>query len=622
MADNKLKLYEDKTETYPDSEIGGFGIKSGSKRKGSPTSSATQKKHRTESPCHTCSTSGGLVHTSTDVTPADNTVQETLRAKLTSVLEDKLTYVCGGGKEKTCTNKDMNISFMEDYFPDAFETPYRWPLRFDFKHSSYSTDDLREPKEGKSGWLPLRRGDEAEHKTFHMLAEMFYQKNIPSFIISGYTWMKMFPKELLRVLKEELPTDKIREGEIDLLIFLPNKGVLALEVKSRVNTEDKRSLKRVIEKGFREQCTKAVKFLVNSSYDLTDGVNYILIKVMSFPNCSRINIGSLICQNCSEHFITQDDLQSTNKLYKWFELLLEKYSTHPSVIQFNSKVYTSIISRLLGPHLRVEIKDVIKETHKQIDQIEGSITSKETKWIQLNRRQVVIASKNPHFLWLTGDPGSGKTILADWKVTNILHKKTGSKHIIYLIAGNRDMLFKEWMNKWFTSKLVGEEKNFELKIEAIEDSFGRSHQYQLGGLLAVVEKLKKKHVDSDLSIIIDEFRILAQNTSEQTMKKFSNLGLKNLWVILNPFSLFPGHSVLLSLGFEIFHLNGVMRMSMTNLNFVNHWLGKSYKIGHSIDGLTPKIYKMECICGDLAVKEVHSCTPLLISKLTEYVSRE
>lgn len=48
--------------------------------------------YRFESSCATCSTADGLVHTSTEANPADHKAQKKVRAKLTSVFEDKCSW--------------------------------------------------------------------------------------------------------------------------------------------------------------------------------------------------------------------------------------------------------------------------------------------------------------------------------------------------------------------------------------------------------------------------------------------------------------------------------------------------------------------------------------------------
>ncbi|KAJ8024296.1 hypothetical protein HOLleu_36996 [Holothuria leucospilota] len=516
---------------------------------------------------------------------------------------------------------EFNKSFIKDHFPNISKETYMYPLVIQPLHPHESTSDMKEKnrdRKQKSRKFNTRKGYEGEQKTALALLRMFEHFKIPVFMIRSYLWNKTLCKGLVEVLEKNLPNETPDDGEQDILVFLPKVGVLLIEVKSRSEKNFDDALRKS-----RTQLKALLKYVSYSTLDLIVDRNVPFVKVVSFPYYSRKFIRTAVCDTCFRHFIAEDDLTSPETLHSWYEELIHPLQRDPS--NFDQELVGALVARLIGPLTNVVVKgmsEVIADTCTNVEKYGSPQQIKNL--FQLNEEQKRICFKDPRYLWITGDPGTGKTVLALWKVQQILTKK--QKHIIYLIAGNRDMMLIKLIETLFNSNRTGERNDVQLRIESIETVCPRIQQwYDWEGLLYVIKTLTQQNIDSYVSIIVDEFRLVSNDASGLPEKivtgkenlKFGNL--KNLWIIQKPFCKTTPDFSILELGFELVNLQKIMRMSAPNIKLINRLLNNAIIGGHACDGPSPELYKMECICKKLQATDEPTCIPFLIRRLTEEV---
>lgn len=346
----------------------------------------------------------------------------------------------GAGCRETFTFDEANNRYMTRYFPDSDRRVYCCPPVFEYKHPGEPSDIITNAKNDEN--VPFltftydtlkeeRKGEVPEEKTIQMFSTMFQKYNIPSFIIHGYNWKTIYMKKLVELDPNAYKSFRklgLKEGEMDLFISIPGKCFMIVEVKA-VDPRNKTFLGNVVTKAF-SQCGKTVTFLSTICCNLQGYKNIPLIKVVALPNCEMNILKELnYCPACFELFspniVFRENFETVDALHEWFQNVLRLYTGEQS--QYDLALHESLIGRLIGPASLLEVRtnsESILRTAHQIEEEHGTAAKIQTRFMQLNPEQLAVKFNKLQFLWIRGEPASGKTVLAYMKIQEILEESS------------------------------------------------------------------------------------------------------------------------------------------------------------------------------------------------------
>ncbi|XP_071811907.1 uncharacterized protein [Apostichopus japonicus] len=400
------------------------------------------------SPCAHC---GGASSSTSCIELLQQNGDSKILGSIRKVSEKIIHYDFGAGHKEHLSFDDANERYMTRHFPQSDEPAvHACPPVYEYVHPGEPTDIIEDsnPKK-KVQYLNFnydtlqreRMGEVAEEIVLRMFLKMFEKHKISAFIVHGYNWKTSYLKKLLALqpsLSKSFKKLGINEGEIDLLISIPQKCLIVVEVKA---INHKNNFTNVVRKAF-AQCGKTSKFLSSVASDLYGNKNIWLLKVVALPSGCRDTLTEFnYCRVCSRHIITEKDLNTANTLHEWYKTLIDLHKTELDDSLFDYLLHKSLIERLIGTASLMEVKpakdektperpqkesrtvaESIQWTVHQITEEHGTAAKimSRSLWYQLTPEQLAVDFKDPKLLWLSGQPASGKTVLALWKIDNIL----------------------------------------------------------------------------------------------------------------------------------------------------------------------------------------------------------
>ncbi|XP_076466984.1 uncharacterized protein LOC143298141 isoform X2 [Babylonia areolata] len=239
-------------------------------------------------------------------------------------------------------------------------------------------------------------------------------------------------------------------GEFDLLLVLKDYGFLIIEIKA-VGDIQQGSLEDALQKELSQalrQLNKRQGQLDTIASDLGgQGARIPVTKIGAFPHVTREKLtevmtspgfSSNMCDELNQYLGTDTDLENVLKLWlckdeidgavtsegerddvivTWFQEMLRKMeSTRPADFRgIDDDVYKQLIARLCGPMTTVEVWRRGKpdpEIHEARDLADAAHVMR--TWCQLwilRPQQLHWYHRQDPFVYLTGPPGSGKTLL-------------------------------------------------------------------------------------------------------------------------------------------------------------------------------------------------------------------
>ncbi|PIK48615.1 hypothetical protein BSL78_14517 [Apostichopus japonicus] len=569
--------------------------------------------------------------------------------------KQKLEIDLGGNCKEEFTFDEANKRYLSHYFPALDKTVYCCPPVFEYKYPEEPSDVIKEAEDGSHassvdrdyGTLKrTRKGQLAEEMIIVQFWTMLKKYKIPSFIIHGYPWKAKYIKNLTK-LSESFQKLSPKGGEIDLLISIPEQCIIVIEVKA-VSDASKDNITDVVSKAF-SQCGKTFDFLSMIISDLYDGgggsLQVPVIKTVALPNCERVSAERLYCQSCFTHIVTADDLMNADVLYSWFQQLLKQCSSELESSQHDLRSHVGLIGRLISPASLIQIRTIPDSIRRTVSQITSKDESDQTIWRQLNPSQLSVVLRQEKLLWITGVPGSGKTILGLYKADEIVsdccasggERKTVSSQVegrntdggdtsvkgcvLYVINGFSPPFAGSCLLETYRAKitkLLTNEVDDTCEVfikdypDLVDCGIERHSLEKSQNLPHLIAKLQDKHAGKVLHIIIEESQMLLKQLDHEKFLKdwkdcVDDKRLGNVWIIQSPF-ITGTDSCRGSLPrFQMVHLDRIMRMSKQNVDFVNILLNKKYKLGHAVTGNRPIIYRMRCICKDSCVDASYQC---------------
>lgn len=163
---------------------------------------------------------------------------------LKHIQEQELEVNFGAGLKEKLNFDDASEKYMTRFFPQLDKKVYCCPPVYEYVHPGEPTDIVQAAKENeqvpflKFNYDTLQRermGETAEEECLKKFLKMFEVFDVPSFVVHGYNWKTNYLKNLLKVnpkLSKSFRKIKLKEGEIDLLISLPGKCLMVVEVKA------------------------------------------------------------------------------------------------------------------------------------------------------------------------------------------------------------------------------------------------------------------------------------------------------------------------------------------------------------------------------------------------------
>ncbi|XP_071811906.1 uncharacterized protein [Apostichopus japonicus] len=272
----------------------------------------------------------------------------------------------GAGHREHLSFDDANERYVTHHFPQSDErVVHACPPVYEYVHPGEPPDIIKDSEQGaevpflKFNYDTLQRermGEVAEEIVLRMFLKMFEKHKISAFIVHGYNWKTSYLKKLLDIqpsLSKSFKKLGINEGEIDLLISIPKKCLVVVEVKA---INHKNNFTNVVRKAF-AQCDKTSNFLSTVASDLYGNKNIWLLKVVALPSSCRDTLTEFnYCQACSRHIITEEDLNTANTLHDWYKTLIDLHKTELDDSLFDNCLHKRLIGRLIGPYSLTEVK--------------------------------------------------------------------------------------------------------------------------------------------------------------------------------------------------------------------------------------------------------------------------
>lgn len=539
--------------------------------------------------------------------------------------KQKLLVNLGAGRQESFQFNDANEMYLKRHYPALSTEVYCCPPVFKYKDQDEPSDTIfaandesLSPMEKRYDTLKRKRvGDLAEEKVIVKLVAMLKKHKTASFILHGYNWKTKYLNYIQKLLPKSLSKSILKslgEGEVDILLSVPDQCMIDVEVKA---VDDAASATGVVKKALYIQCQKTCKFMSTMNFDLVFGKNIPLIKVVALPNLDKASVEEIYCKQCSTHIITKQDLENIDTLHEWFGRIKTQYLPYFERSQFDIKIHEGVIGRLVGPASMVEVISIpqsIKQTVSEITDEYGAAESVRKRWYQFNPQQLSVKFSDPKMLWLTGEPGSGKTVLGLWIVSEIL--KSQNESVLYVLAGFDALcLLQTFKNKLYTAER-GE--NCEMIITTVREISDTEEYYlKIGKFLECqdlprfMKFLQEKHPGKTVHVIMDEAPWFLRRVDHKKFTDDWNQVVDQekagyLWIIQDSSCVELDDPLNLSL-FKFFHLSHIMRMSKQNVEFANVLLNKEFKSGHAVSGKIPTVYNMDCICLEPQQSTCFSC---------------
>lgn len=516
------------------------------------------------------------------------------------LIESKIVTFERAGRDERMTLKKANDYFISEYYPNIERQLYCWPKVKQFMNYEKTTSELlaEGDKSKTTKKSDLRRGDLAECNTREMFETMFREKGIPSFSISGYKWDGQFLSNLCKNIRKTFKN--LHEmSEIDLMIAIPNKCILLFDVKS---VEDEElHVKAKVSYGL-EQCAKHIDILSTVLADVSRSCRIPIISLVALPNVHRKIVNKLYCKSCSKHIVTGEDHEDVTKLHSWFQQLMSKHSSDINRSQFDEKIFKKLIGRLVGPSSVkkfVTNSDAIEDTVFKINEVSHTLSEQ-----QLN----AYLQSDEKFIWITGAPGSGKTMLVQYKASNIIHMAAGGgcgqttegfqmKHVLYIINGSSPEKEQSCLMKLYKQKFGTGNDSCEVCVRECHEMEEYISDFKIPEL---IDNLQRKHGDKIVHVILEECQKKLQTVDLKTnwRESVDENRLGNIWIVQNFFAAKDDSTDDLSRlpGFKLIKLEKIMRLSSENRELLRILFDPGYDLGHKVKGPIPVVYRMSCIC--------------------------
>lgn len=471
------------------------------------------------------------------------------------------------GRNVEMTLERANDQYISQHFPNIESNVNCWPKVYPMNCSNKDS-----------------KGSTDIHTVRQVFDSMFREKRIESFIISTYKWPKTFLEEV--GLISDKFSDVFRNGEIDLMISIPRKCILLVEVKTaseNVVKPEKHGYDHVFEKD--------IRFLLKMLEDVSNGCSIPVISVVAVPNTQRSTL--TYCEHCPLHFVTKEDLMDTTQLSNWYEKLTTKFSKQMKESKFSVFIFKKLIGKLLGPCSLTQVQMVphaITDTASEIGKLYYQLTPQQFDYhCRLDEK----------FVWIKGVPGSGKTMLGFSKAFKIISDSVQNTetHVLYIINGSSISKDQSYLMKAYKEKFKTGNKTCQVIISECHQIKTELSDSQIPKFIA---ELQTRHKNAILHVLIEECQVklgdVDPNRFTESWKKLVKEDrLGNVWIIQNSFAA-KGDSSHPLPKFNIVDLNTVLRMSEQTIKFLNTLLNTEYIPGHAITGSRPIIYRMRCIC--------------------------
>lgn len=297
-------------------------------------------------PCYICNKEIKLAEMSTDVLQAIKMKQKPIEKLMARI---KIAKRKEQSENETRRPRrllsEICKDFMKKYYPNAAENSYHWPLEGVYEYHGTPPDLV----------FPNNQEETADSLVFNRLCYTLMKEKIPSFVIKNYEWT-VYLSQYMQLVKRYIQHPK--KGDIDVLLCLPGKCCIAIEVKG-VNEQHisktlrgKLSIDRLkgnrFDYALKVQCKKAVEVLSIVNCDLFHDKSVPLMKVIALPRCSKEALGLHFCEKCLRHIIFKEDIETSGGVDRWLQNVLEGNPINLSS-DYNGDLHESVIGRLLGP---------------------------------------------------------------------------------------------------------------------------------------------------------------------------------------------------------------------------------------------------------------------------------
>ncbi|KAJ8038326.1 hypothetical protein HOLleu_15714 [Holothuria leucospilota] len=476
-------------------------------------------------------------------------------------------------------------------------------------------------KEQIDSFLAERNADRAVERVVNVLQQWAEKENDNMFIFTNYKY-----KDYLNKVKSIRVTDI--KGDHDIMAISERHGVFFFQVKSCEPTENELNIHHKISFAFYQTMKDKFVFL-QSNRDLSYVTSELPIYgFATLPNLTQDDVDKhFLCLYHMSSLLIETPLRSVDKFSKWIRRACSAARSTPLDPSFTHKQFRELCGRYVGLASSVTVPTVYAGIHK---------TGQKLRLNFLTPVQRRVCDCKHNFVIISGDSGSGKSLILAAKTRQILREVTAQKvkcHVnIVTCTDINDSLFCALKMSYQSSQQL--EKYLRGENNITVSQFRLFHEEEEGPNFKVTPRLLVKMIQKltvvkdgvQHHVLMDEvpFELLKQSQWHLDEVTYRVPPGSNVWLTVSTHTYrVDSRSArdpcwikeYMPTKFHFEYLDFVKRVPMSLFKVIKEIQaitgdghGGFSKCGHVIEGPKPLLYRLQkCTCQEEPMMDYMRC---------------